>query len=70
MGDDLAILDSQVGAVLVRKHGGAGAISGGPYQTILTGPTERAGYLLVIVKPGERCIFYGSPTIRYLRSRS
>ena len=64
------MMDSSVGAILVRKDGGAGAISGGPYKNVLTGPAEGSGYVMVIIKAGENCVLYGQPSIRYLRSTS
>jgi len=69
-GTDLKMMDSTIGAILVKKNGGAGAVSGGPYKNVVTGPGEQSGYVMVIIKPGENCVLYGQPSIRYLRHSS
>ena len=69
-GTDLEMVDSTVGAILVKKDGGAGAISGGPYKNVLTGPGEGSGYVMVIIMPRENCVLYGKPSVRYFRRSS
>ncbi|OCL14012.1 hypothetical protein AOQ84DRAFT_359276 [Glonium stellatum] len=69
IGTDFEMVDSSVRAILVKKHsaGGAVRVFGNPIRNVVTGPNEGAGFVIVIVGPGETCRLFGSPSIRYFR---
>lgn len=62
-------MDSEVGAVLVKKQGARGAfrVTGGgaqnDVQNVVTGP-EETGVVIVIIKPGQTGMCLGHPSIR------
>lgn len=62
-------VESSVCAILVKKHGGGGAVRvfGDAVQNVVTGPSESPGFVIVIVAPGETCRFLGTPTVRLFR---
>ncbi|KAF7509568.1 hypothetical protein GJ744_007968 [Endocarpon pusillum] len=72
IGTDFGTVASSVCAVLVKKHGAAGAIRvfGEEVTNVVTGPTEGTGFVIVIIKPGEDCRLFGKPSLRYFHRRS
>ncbi len=62
-------MDSSVCAILVRKDGGAGAVTGGTFDNVVTGPTQGTGSVIIVVKSGQSLMFYGTPSVRYFRRR-
>jgi hypothetical protein len=62
-------VDSSVCAILVRKDGGAGAVTGGTFDNVVTGPTQGTGSVIIVVKSGQSLMFYGTPSVRYFRRR-
>lgn len=69
MGTDFEIVDSTVCAILVKKDGSRGAITGGTFDNIVTGPTQGTGYVIIVLRSGRSCMFYGTPSVRYFRRR-
>lgn len=69
IGKDLESVDSSVRAILVRKNGGGGAVRvyGSTIRNVLTGPTEGAGFVIVIIRNDETCRLFGNPSVRYFR---
>ncbi|KAF2193619.1 hypothetical protein K469DRAFT_712409 [Zopfia rhizophila CBS 207.26] len=69
VGSDFQIMDTTVGAVLVRKQGAHGAFrvtgAGRPKEVpnVVTGPGE-SGFVIVIIKPGQTGMCLGHPSIR------
>ena len=68
-GTDLEMVDSSVCAVLVRIHGGGGAVrvNSVPVKNVVTGPNRGTGYVIVVIPSGETCRLYGKPSLRYFR---
>lgn len=66
------IADTSIRAILVYKDGPGGAVrvtGPGISQNVLnvvTGPDE-TGLEIVEVIPGQTCMFFGQPTVRYFR---
>ena len=64
---------STIPAVLVRRNGGAGSvyIIGENLPTkepfLQTGPSQSAGYVLMIIKKNQSCHYYGKPSVRYFQ---
>ena len=58
-------------AVLVKKDSDGGAVrvtgSNTSMQNIVTGPTEKAGFDIILIRDGQTCMLLGNPTIRYIR---
>ena len=68
IGPDFEIVDSTVCAIFVKKDGGAGAITGG-IDNIVTRPKQGSGYVIIVLRSGRSCMFYGTPSVRYFRRR-
>ncbi|KAI0571623.1 hypothetical protein L13192_10164 [Pyrenophora tritici-repentis] len=64
-GSDFQEMDSDVGAVLVKKKGDHGAfrVTGGETQNVVTGPNE-SGVVIVVIKRGQTGMCLGRPSIR------
>lgn len=60
---------SAVCAILVRKDGGAGAVTGGTFDNVVTGPEQGTGYVIIVLKSGKSSMFYGTPSVRYFSLR-
>lgn len=71
VGKEFEVADRSVRAILVKKDSSAGAVRvfGQSIRNVVTGPKEQ-GYALVIVATNEECMFLGSPTVRYFRTRT
>ena len=65
------MVDSSVCAVLVRIHGGGGAVrvNSIPVKNIVTGLNGGTGFVIVVIPFGETCRLYGNPSLRYFRRR-
>ena len=67
---------SSIPAIFVRINGGEGSV----YMLgenllakklfLQTGPEQRAEYVLMIIRSGQSCHFYGEPSVRYFQARS
>lgn len=68
-GIDFEIEDSAVCAILVRKDSGAGAVTGGTFENVLTEPKQGTRYAIIVLKSSKSCMFYGTPSMRYFRRR-
>jgi len=66
VGTDLETVDSSDCAILIKIHGGGGAVRvfSDEVVNVRTGPNQRSGYVIVVRKPREDCRF-GSPSLRY-----
>jgi hypothetical protein len=68
VGKGLEMVPKSVCAILVKKNSAAGAVrvdtDGSP--NVVTGPNKR-GVDIVVIKPGQTCRFYLTPTVRYFR---
>ncbi len=66
------MVDSSVCAILVKKHGAAGAVRvfSDPVTNVVTGPAQGTGFVIVVVKRGQECMFLKTPSVRYFRRRS
>lgn len=60
---------SAVCAILVRKDGGAGAVTGGTFDNVVTGPEQGTGYVIIVLKSGKSSTFYDTPSVRYFSLR-
>ncbi|KAI9793501.1 MAG: hypothetical protein M1816_007933 [Peltula sp. TS41687] len=69
-GRDFEIVDDSVCAILIRKDGGAGAVSGITSRNIMTGPKQGAGFVMIVIRTGRTCMFLGNPSVRYFRRRN
>lgn len=67
---DLAQVPKSVVAVLIKVHGGNGAlwVFSHPLIKVLTGPEQGSGYIIVNVS-GESTRIFGSPSLRYFLPR-
>jgi len=72
VGADFEKLDASVCAVLVKIHGDGGAVRvySSPMQNVVTGPKRGTGYIIVVIKSGETCRLFGTPSVRYFRRSS
>ena len=76
VGTDFEVVDSSCPAVLVRRDSGGGAVFvAGPgipetEPRVRTGPEQGAGFAILIIKPGQTCMFLGRPSVRVFRSSS
>ncbi|KAL8855457.1 MAG: hypothetical protein Q9178_007890 [Gyalolechia marmorata] len=68
-GTDFESVDSAVCAILVKKDGGAGAVTSGTFENVVTGPKQGTGHVIIVLKSGKNCMFYGTPSVRYFRRR-
>ena len=70
VGKEFETVDRSIRAILVRKNGSAGAVRvfGEPIKNVVTGPKE-TGFALITIAAKEECMFLGSPSVRYFRSR-
>ena len=67
---------SSIPAILIRRNGGAGSVymlgenlpAKKPF--IQTGSEQSAEYVLMIIRSGQSCHFYGEPSVRYFQVRS
>jgi hypothetical protein len=68
VGKRFEMVDSSVCAILVYKHSADGAVrlNAPGMPNVVTGPDE-SGFDIVIIKPGQTCRFFGTPTVRYFR---
>ncbi len=59
-------------AVLVKKHGAVGAVrvSSDPITNVVTGPAQGTRFVIVVIKPGQDCMFLKTPSVRYFRRRN
>jgi len=71
VGTDLEELDPSICAVLIKIHGLAGAVRvySSPMQNIVSGPKRGHGYVITVIKSGETCNLFGTPSVRYFRRR-
>jgi len=67
---DLGEVPEEVVAVLIKLHGGNGALRAftQPLINVVTGPEKSRGYIIVNVSGLDTRIF-GSPSLRYFRRR-
>jgi hypothetical protein len=67
-------VDSSVCAILIKRHGGGGAVrvfgEGDEVKNVVTGPNESTGYVIVLIATAETCRFLGTPTVRYFRYKT
>jgi len=71
VGTDLEELDPSICAVLIMIHGLAGAVRvySSPMQNVVTGPKRGRGYVISVIKSGQTCNLFGTPSVRYFRRR-
>jgi len=75
IGTDFQTVDPSIPAILVQKTSAGGAVRvtglGTPKEVpnVVTGPNY-SGVVIVVVKSGQDCMFFGSPLVRYFRRRS
>jgi len=75
VGTEFETVHSSIRAILVRKDSAWGAVRvtgpGTPKEVpnVVTGP-NRAGYVIVVIKPGQDCMFLKNPSVRYFRPRN
>lgn len=69
VGVNLESIDPSIPALLLRKDGAWGAVrvDTSPVLNEVSGPGMVPGISLILVKPGETCRFYQSPSVRYFR---
>lgn len=72
IGTNFETVDSSICAVLIKKHGAAGAVRvfSNPVTNVVTGPIQGTGFVIVVIKSGEDCMLLGTPSVRYFRRRS
>lgn len=65
-------MDSSVYAMLVKKHGAAGAVRvfSDPVTNVVTGLIQGTGFVIIVIKPGQDCMFLKTPSVRYFRRRN
>lgn len=70
LGTDFEKVDPSVCAILVKKHGTVGAVRvfSDPVTNVETG--RENGFVIVVIKPGQDCMFLQNPSVRYFRRRS
>lgn len=74
-GKDLELVDSSICAILVKRQSAWGAVRvtgvGTPQEVpnVVTSPHNKPGYSLMIVKDGQSCRLFQTPTVRYFRRR-
>lgn len=61
-----------VPAILVKEHGGAGAIyihaeSAELVDMVRTGPEQPENFSIIFLEEGQNCRFYGRPSVRFFR---
>lgn len=68
VGKSLALVDSSVCAILVRKHSATGAVrvDAPGMPNVVTGPDQK-GFDIVVIRPGQTCRFFLTPTVRYFK---
>lgn len=64
-GTDFESVDLAVFTIFVRKDGSTGAVIVGTFDNVVTGPKQRTGYIIIILKSGKSCMFYGTLSIQY-----
>ncbi|KAI9891859.1 MAG: hypothetical protein M1814_002244 [Vezdaea aestivalis] len=71
MGKDFGTVETSVCAILVKKDGPWGAVRvfSEPVTNLVTGPTQGDGFAIVVIKPGQTCRLFGTPSMRYFRRR-
>lgn len=72
IGTTFETVDPLVRAILVKKHGGGGAVRvfGDTIRNVVTGPNQAVGFIVVVVRSGETCRLFGNPSVRYFRRRN
>jgi hypothetical protein len=72
IGKPLELVDPSVRAILIKRHGGGGAVRvhGNAVRNVVTGPDKDIGFDIVIIGTGETCRLFGTPTVRYFRRRN
>jgi hypothetical protein len=62
-------VDPSVQTILVKIHsrGGALRVFSNIIRNIVIGPKEPAGFIILIIRPGESCRLFNSPIIHYFR---
>lgn len=72
VGVNLESIDPSIPALLLKKDGAWGAVrvDTSPVLNEVSGPGMDPGIALILVKPGETCRFYQSPSVRYFRYAS
>jgi len=68
VGKNFEVVDSIVCAILVKKNSARGAVrvTAPGMPNVVTGP-DRSGFDIVVIRPGQVCMFYLTPTVRYFR---
>jgi hypothetical protein len=72
IGVNLESIDTSIPALLLKKDGAWGAVrvDTSPVLNEVSGPGMDPGFSLILVKPGETCRIYQSPSVRYFRYTS
>lgn len=54
-------------AILVKKDSAAGAVRvySDPVTNVVTGPKQKSGVVLIVLKNDESCRLFGSPSVRW-----
>ena len=68
VGQSFEMVPSSVCAILVRKQSGRGAVrvNAPGMPNVETGP-HKQGFDIVVIKPGQTCRLFLTPTVRYFR---
>ena len=68
VGKNFEIVDSSICAILVKKHSAPGAVrvDAPGMPNVETGPHKK-GFDIVVIRPGQTCMLYSTPTVRYFR---
>jgi len=68
IGKSFEIVDSSVCAILVKKNSAPGAVrvDAPGMPNVVTGPREK-GFDIVVIGPGQTCMLYSTPTVRYFK---
>lgn len=68
VGTSLEMVDSSVCAILVRKKSARGAVrvDAPGMPNVVTGP-DQIGFDIVVIRPGQTCRIFLTPTVRYFR---
>ncbi len=69
VGVNLESIGPSIPALLLKRDGAWGAVrvDTSPVLNEVSGPGMTPGISLILVKPGETCRFYQSPSVRYFR---
>jgi len=68
VGKNFETVDSSVCAILVKKHSDPGAVrvDAPGMPSVETGP-QKNGFDIMVINPGQTCMFYSNPTVRYFK---